>query len=156
VTPITAENKKFIEACKVYDFEEAKRIEEAEEYGVKAYIAARFDGYIAPDGAYYGTKPTGIDYHMGSANLHEDFAEMYVTKIMHAKPTHLASYKDCLVEKHGWISCTWELFVLPGPQISGPDRSRITKAQKETLFRLFQIRGEDMKRYFEFTGEGEE
>lgn len=120
-------------------------------------VCKSFDGFISPDGTYWGTKLAGLYYRNGSANLHEDFARLYTSSSegIPLQSMNRYNYKDHLVFGLGWISCAWKMVFIPYPCILTPPKSRITEAQKHTLLRLFQLRSENLRHYFEAIGEGD-
>lgn len=62
-----------------------------------------WDGYIDPNGAFHGTRPGSIMYYLGSHNLHEDWADVYLKD----EVVKSGRAKDTLVDKHGWVSMTF-------------------------------------------------
>jgi len=111
-------------------------------------VLRKWDGYIAPDGAFHATKPSGAWYWRGSAFAHEDWAR----ERFGGDLAGYCSAKDRLVYGEGWISCAFDLMLTPSAVIV-PDRRRLTEVQKLTLLRVYEARGLDLRRYFELLGE---
>jgi len=106
-------------------------------------VLRTWDGYIAPDGAYYATKPSGVFCWRGSAFAHEDWdRERFGGDLGGYR-----SAKDRLVYGEGWISCAFNLMsvgsavIIPGPE-------RVAEAQKLALLRVYEARGLDLGDYF--------
>ena len=120
--------------------------------------AIGWDGYVDKSGRFYKTKPTGVTQWNGSANLHRDFAEAYyLAKGIpeHAIPKKIQGFEheiynaeDYLIHNEGWVSCNFdmgnEIYILP-PRF---DVTRMTKAQKDTIFKLFQLNGYPIEKYY--------
>lgn len=111
-------------------------------------VLRTWDGYIAPDGTFYATKPSGVFYWRGSAFVHEDWAR----ERFGGDLAGYRSAKDRLVYGEGWISCAFGL-VLLGSAVILPSRERVTEAQKLTLLRVYEARGLDLGGYFRLLGE---
>jgi hypothetical protein len=106
-----------------------------------------WDGYIDPYGNFYKTKPRGATFYMGSANLHAEFADAYLE---HTKEKYKDDGKDYLVYNLKWIS--YGFLILTGNEcyvMTPHNKKDITKAQKDKLFSLFQLNGDDMQLYFD-------
>lgn len=121
--------------------------------------AKDWDGLVNKDGRFYATKPTGLTYWKGSSNLHRDFAEAYyLSKGIpeYNLPKHVEGYDyeiynalDHLIHVDGWVSCNFSLSGDIYISLPQHDSNKLTKSQKETIFKLFLLNGYPMEKYYE-------
>lgn len=120
-------------------------------------IEEGWDGFIDPNGNFYPTKPVGINYWNGSFNVHKDCAEVYVEKNYpnwkieskeHPESDNIINEMDYLIMVKQWMSFTNidGRFYFSTPTF---DNKKITKKQKETVFKIFKINDYPMDVYFE-------
>ena len=111
-----------------------------------------WDGFIDPQGNFYESKPRGISYWNSSCNCHREWAIHYLATVdpfwkdtkKHRDPV------DYLVLEMRWISYG---YIQSLGEVHVETHKYMTKAQKDTLFKLFELNKDDMKKYFEIIGD---
>lgn len=126
---------------KVYaDSMELYKLSEVTEPDQIQHTLAGYDAFIDPEGNFYGTKPSVLDYWNGSYNYHSDWAYEH----LHAKQiTYAASAKDHLVKNMGWISVSVDFIKRWSSGLELPN-GKITTAQAETLYLMWAAAELDM------------
>jgi hypothetical protein len=99
-------------------------------------VLTKWDGFVSPEGDFYGTRPTGFPEWNGIRDCHEYFASTVVAC------GSRQSCKGALVFDGGWVSCTFAVTSymarIPTRDIVGP--VTITDAQRETILAILAAR----------------
>lgn len=114
-----------------------------------------WDGYIDLEGRFFQTKPSMVDYFMGSYNCHAEWAEVYLENknINYLEGDNLRdTAQDYLVEVMGWVSVGF-MSSMEEPHLCF--EKSWTKHQENTLFKIFQLNEWDMKWYYKYLQKSE-
>jgi hypothetical protein len=114
---------------------------------------AGWDGFIDREGKFYTTKPIGKGWYNGSANCHGDWACQYLREnnITLTLKDNIHDEKDYLIYELGWCDMSHFIILENDINITEP-RMGFSKAQEETLFKLFELNNDDMKKYYDAIG----
>jgi hypothetical protein len=121
-------------------------------------VLADWDGYIDPEGNFYGTRPTGMPEHNFVDDCHEQFALEWLAKKYGThipKLSHRETCKDAILRLEGWVSCTFAIASW-SPALRGQEYISIdwtkggspSQAQTETLRRICELRGKSFDEVF--------
>jgi hypothetical protein len=111
-------------------------------------ITSGWEGFIDVEGKFYQTKPIGMSYWNDSANCHDDFACEYLS---YNNVTDYEDEKDYMVYTLRWV-VYGHLISNGNVHVERPE-GKLTKAQEDTLMKLFELNSDDMKEYFEYIEE---
>ena len=110
-------------------------------------LIAGWDGFIDREGNFYKTKPIGVGWYNGSANCHYEWAYQYIKEQKIEMDKDNKDAKDYLIHRMGWCDISHLKLISNDVHVQKPLKG-FSKEQEKTLFKLFELNNDDMKKYY--------